>query len=711
MGTVSNTIAGLIAATCCVALAAVSISAALVREVDKDLPSINPILTYTPTQHSTFLDASGNEVLAIGEEKRNLAVIGTLPQNLISAFLSAEDKNFWDHNGFDVMAIVRAAASNTISGSVQSGASTITQQLVKNILLSPEQSIRRKIQEVLLAADVEDILSKEDILERYLNEIYLGRGSYGVVRASEVYFDKRVDELSLGEVAFLAGLPKAPSRFSSDPVLAEERRQYVLGRMLANGFIEQQEYDVASAEKTAFKVLEAPQQNRQSHFIQAAIPDVKSIIGQSSLTTGGYRISLSQDPEIQRHLSSSLQDGLSEYAMRHDNWSEPMADQETFPRHWTLSVLTVNEGVLGAEVDQKFFPLDKSSIDWIDRSSPHIQVGQRILFSVEGDAIRLRQIPEVQGAAVALDAQTGRVLGMTGAFSEDASFFNRAVAAQRQPGSILKPFVYAMALQQGWAPTSPILDGGLALQNSPAEEVWRPRDHNLSSSGFVTLRSGLEYSRNTVTVRLAQALGMENVASMLESLSIYENAPTHRSLPLGSEVTSLINVARAFTSLSSGDGLQPVSYIDRIETPDGDLIYQAEDVSSPEIYDEVTQTQIRSMLKGVTEYGTGWRAFEDAEYTVFGKTGTTNETKDAWFVGFTQEIIVAVYVGFDQPKPLGRGESGGSTAAPIVRAILDKMPADTLMSNYRFPPSARIIEVDPDTGVPAPGGFEEIVRR
>ncbi|EPX84114.1 penicillin-binding protein 1A [Salipiger mucosus] len=693
---------------------------AYIREQAEKVPDLEPLLDYRPAVHSSVYDASGQEVFAFGTERREPTGIDDIPKVVIDAFIAAEDQNFWEHPGFDVRAIMRAALGNAVSGEVQSGASTITQQLVKNVVLTNEQSIERKAVEALAAAELENLLPKEALLERYLNEIYLGRGAYGVAVAAETYFDKALEDLSAGEAAFLAGLPKAPSRFGRSSSAAKERQAYVLGRMKSEGYLTEDDY---AAALEAPLVLDGERETflKQSHYLQAALPEIKSLMGSDmSLTEGGLEIHLAQDPEIQEIAERALQDGLMAYDRRQGEWRGHVTlDHEPALDHWRVGLLIRKDGEYSVSFGLESAPLSKASVDWADRSDSSLSPGSAVVVEIEDGVAELRQEPDVQGAVVAMDPRTGRVLGLSGAFREGDAFFNRATMARRQPGSALKPFIYAKALQSGWAPNSPILDGGLALDPGAGQAVWRPRDHGYSDSGYVTLRTGLVKSRNTVTLRLFDALGAETVAETLETLGVYDAPPAHGSLALGAEEAALLDVVSGYAALASdGRPVTPtfLNEVRGIEAPEADTgVPSASNMDSDPfdvpVFDPITLTQVRSMLRGVVERGTAWRAFETADYELQGKTGTSNGSKDTWFIGFTRNLLVGAYVGFDDPSPLGRYEAGGRTAAPIVRGVFDNVAEPYRGNDYPFPAGAELRKIDRDSGVPGAGDFPEILRQ
>lgn len=711
----------------------VSLSLSVVRRESSSLPDIDPVINYKPDLYSEVFDKDGNVIYYFGNEKRKLVSYSEIPAGVVNAFIAAEDKNFWRHNGYDPVAILKAFYINITDrlGRRSIGGSTITQQVVKNLILSSDRTLSRKVQEALLANLLEEKISKERILEIYLNDIYMGYGAYGIAEAANTYFGKEIGNVNIAEAAFLAVLPKAPSRYSVDPEMASDRRKYVLERMLDNGFINQERFDWAMEQPLPIPLASGSDQISRGyipHFINASNSELDKYIGIQNAMSSGLSIQLTMDPKIQSILQKSLQRGLLSYTQRQEPWigsynSLRDIDNDTLSKvetlNWSIgSVFKADDGYF-IKSEGENMPISKESLNWASRSNKNVNPGELVVYEIVDGIAVFRQIPDVQGAVVAMSPKSGEVFALTGAFSEEFSEFNRVTMSQRQPGSLLKTFIYGIALENGWTPASPILDSDVSYGVSFDESsIWRPRDHNKSDRGFITLRSGLEYSRNTVTVRLFEDIGFDLFEKYVSQYNLYDEVPRELSVALGSKEVTLMDMVSAYASIANnGRVVEPV-FVKSVSNksfvwnnPELEMNLKSE---TNKVFDDVTVYQLQSMLNGVTKYGTSWRAFENAEYDSYGKTGTSNSANDVWYVGFTENLVVGVFVGYDTPKPLGKGESGGSTAAPIVRDVLDSLkgvyPA-LLSSAYQLPNDAKIVEINPDTGVPTPNGFPEILRK
>jgi penicillin-binding protein 1A len=717
----------------------------------RQLPDFRTLADYQPSL-ITKIYAHDDQVLAeYARERRVYTAIEDVPQPLIEAFLAAEDTKFFRHGGFDLKAIFRAAMVNIFTNRIQ-GASTITQQVAKTFLLSNERTYTRKIKELILAWRIERAFSKNEILELYLNQIYLGNGAYGVGAAALSYFSKTLDELELGERALIAGLPKAPSRYNPvrSPQRAKARRDVILRRMQAEGFITPEEAD--SAISKAIRVGEtALAQNRLApHFSEHVRRLALERFSEEVLYHGGLKIYTTLDLAMQAAAEKALYEGLRGYDRRHGwrgaltnfgllvNWEDRLAEEELQRPHLRLvgRMVVVLEA---AEEKARIGFADGSSgniplaeVKWARRYIGPEQRGPKVTKVSDvlrtGDVVfvkpaegegnyTLEQVPEVQGAVVALDVQTGAIRAMVGGLG-DGSGFNRAVQAQRQTGSVFKPFVYTAALESGMTPATPLLDAPVVFREGE-NEAWKPSNYSAKIYGKSTIRRGLEQSRNLLTVRLAREIGMGPVIRMARRFGL--TAPLDRgdlTVALGSGSFSLLDITSAYTAFpGQGWRVKPFA-ISRVQDAAGDTVFRKhgwcalcavgaesrEPDLPPAIQVErsrVTSPQIAyqmvSMLQGVIQRGTGRRQ-RNIGHPVAGKTGTTNEFRDAWFVGFTPSLVVGVWTGFDTPQTLGKGEAGGRVASPIWGRFMRQVLKDRPPENFAVPPGISFVRIDAETG-------------
>ncbi len=742
----------------------------------RDLPDYTQLADYSPPITTRLHAGDGRLMAEYAVENRLFVPIDAIPDHVIQAFISAEDQNFYQHRGIDFVGIIRAALTNVRNlGSNRRlvGASTITQQVAKNFLLSNEVSYQRKIREALLALRIEQAFSKDQILELYLNEIYLGRNSYGVAASALNYFSKPLTELTVAEAAYLAGLPKAPRNYH--PILRREaaiaRRNYVVDRMVADGVLS----EVAAVEARAsdLEVFERPATEfiTADYFAEQVRRDLQDIYGDDALYKGGLSVRTSVDPRLQEIATRSLREGLIAYDRRH-GWRGPVAKLRE-PDEWQqgLSQIALPAGAgqwqmaavvaVGAEEAEIGFP-DGSrgtiSLEELLWARPHeaeqevgpeptrpsgvLTRGDVVLVEplfldgpedqVEAEASQveqsrpygLRQIPDVQGAIVALDPHTGRVLAMTGGYSFQMSEFNRATQAARQPGSAFKPFVYLAALDRGYTPSTILLDSPVAIDLGPQEEeLYKPENYSGTFLGPVPFRIGVEKSRNMMTVRLLQEIGLEPVRDVAVDFHIFDDMPLYYSSALGSVETTALRLTTAFAMLVNGGREISPTFIDRIQDRTGRTIFRQDErpcpdclnvpwasQAAPELPDEraqiadpVTVYQMVALLEGVVQRGTGWRA-RALNLPLAGKTGTTNDSLDAWFVGFSPDLAVGVYVGFDNPRTLGDNETGSSAAAPIFVQFMGEGLAGEEVVPFRIPRGVRMVQVDPNDGLPVRAG-------
>ncbi|HRK72012.1 MAG TPA: penicillin-binding protein 1A [Micropepsaceae bacterium] len=729
------------------------------------LPDTDKLANYEPPVTTRVHAGNGTLIAEFAEERRLFVPIASIPERVRGAFLSAEDKNFYIHPGIDPMGIARALidnAWNAIQGTGKrpEGASTITQQVAKNFFLSNEVSYARKIQEMLLAFKLEGTYSKDKILELYLNEIFLGQNAYGVAAAALVYFNKSLDELTVAEAAYLAALPKAPSNYH--PIrqrdAALERRNWVIGQMEENGYITEEEAEAAKAEDliVTFRPLGAQFQDAQ-YFAEEVRRTIIQRYGEESLARGGLQVRSTLNPQMQAMALKAFRDGIQAYDRRH-GWRGPVTRielgegwqqrLEALPRlydleAWRLAVVTEvpnGKGAVkiafvdntGGEIPWEYlswarpFVNDRSLGPAPSKSADVLAPGDVVYVEAEDahdggegrrDTYELRQVPAVNGGMIVLDPHSGRVLALVGGFSFFDSVFNRATQALRQTGSAFKPFVYAAALDNGYTPSSLVLDGPFVYDQGPGLPLWRPQNYSGDFMGLITLRVGLEKSRNLITVRLAHAVGMDKVADFATRAGIVDHMDPMLSFALGAAETTLMRLTGAYSIFVNGGRRVTPTLIDRIQDRYGRTIYRHDDrpcdgcaqdgwhgQEEPflqrlgvETFDERTSFQVVSILEGVVSRGTA-TTVRSVGIPVAGKTGTTNDEKDAWFVGFTPDLVVGIYVGFDQPRPMGRGETGGHVAAPIFRDFLTEWNAGRPGIPFRIPPGVVMMRVNARSG-------------
>jgi penicillin-binding protein 1A len=751
----------------------VAAAAGLLWHFSKDLPDYSQLQDYEPPVMTRVHAGDGSLVAEYARERRLYIPIQAVPKLVINAFLSAEDKNFYEHGGLDFTGIARAAVvylQNFGSSRRPQGASTITQQVAKNFLLSNELSMSRKVKEALLALKIERTYSKEKILELYLNEIYLGLGAYGIAAASLVYFDKAVNELTVPEAAYLASLPKAPNNYHPfrQRERAIERRNWVIDRMAESGFVKTADADKAkrsplgvTAKPTSAHVFAA------EYFAEEVRRELYERYGEKKLYEGGLSVRTSLDTKLQVLARKVFIDGLVRFDESQgwrgpvtkidiaSDWGVKLADVKSLAdvTPWRLAVvLEVSDqsariglqpgrepgGFVSKERAVGILPLE--GMKWArSGGKPVAKVGQVVNAGdvvyvepakTEGQFI-LHQIPEVSGAMVVEDPWTGRVLAMVGGFSFDQSQFNRATQALRQPGSSFKPFVYAAALDNGYTPSTIVLDAPLEIDQGPGIGVWRPENYEGSFNGPSTLRYGIEHSRNVMTVRLAQDIGMPLIAEYAKRFGVYDELPPYLSFALGAGETTLLRMTTAYAMFDNGGRKIKPTLIDRIQDRYGHTVYKHDErecigcdgkkwENQPEpslvdrrqqILDPMTAYQITSMMEGVVQRGTAAGAGFQKEVgkPVAGKTGTTNDEKDAWFIGFTPDIVVGVYMGYDKPRHLGRGATGGHLSAPIVKDFLKVALADKPSVPFRVPPGIKLVRVDLRSGMRAGPGTERAI--
>ncbi|HYD18469.1 MAG TPA: penicillin-binding protein 1A [Patescibacteria group bacterium] len=736
-----------------------------------DLPDYSALSKYDPPIVTRTYASDGRLLAEFAFEKRVFVSVDAVPKLVVNAFISAEDKNFWTHKGVDPFGILRAIKQNIMHpGRRLKGASTITQQVAKNFLLKDEVEAEkgdvvakfgRKIREAILSFRIEQALPKNKILELYLNEIYLGARSYGVAAASLEYFNKPLDELTLEEAAFLAGLPKAPSDYDPDKRYdaAFERRNYVLKEMQDNGFITKAEYEAAIARPIKTIKRENTQYVNHPYFAEEVRRKLLELYGEDGLMRGGLIAHSTLVPEYQQQAELALRHGLINYDMRYGLHSDKIAHIETSNWHdnllkvaeppgtgnFTLAVV-LESGAKEAKIglrDGREAVITLNKMKWAKRKgqkapdevSDLLKVGDVWFTEDSGETDKerpvywLRQIPNVSGGLIVMDPHTGRIFAVAGGFSFDLSWFNRATQAIRQPGSAFKPFVYLAGLEAGFTPATLILDAPFVLDQGPGMKKWAPKNYTNDFGGPTTMRVGLEKSRNLMTVRLANYVGMDKIVDICNKFGVIDNLPPMLSMSIGAGETTLLRMVSAYSTFVNGGKKITPTLIDRVQDRHGKTIFvhdkaacegcgpmtpwNGQDAplipdSRPQIADPRNMYQIVSMLEGVVQRGTA-TSLKSLGRPVAGKTGTTNESKDAWFIGFTPDLIVGTYVGYDEPKPLGAKETGGHVAAPIVKEFMERALKDVPPVPFRVPPGIRLVQINPVTGTRSQAGDEKSI--
>ncbi len=742
----------------------------------KGLPDYRQLATYNPPVMTRVYAGDGRLIQEYAVEGRVFVPLSAVPRRIIDAVVASEDQRFWSHPGVDPIGLTRAvvaALGQKIIGSDRrmAGASSITQQVAQLFLIGREYSFDRKIREAVLSFRIEQAYTKEHIMELYLNQAYFGFASYGIASASMNYFNKSLDELTIGESAYLAGILKGPSNYNPNryPDAARDRRDYVIGRMQDDGYITRDEEKAARAETITTRQRDATEQIVADHFAEEVRRDLADRYGTDTLYKGGLAVRTSLDPTLQKLATDALRKGLISYDRRH-GWRGPftklkagsgiseqirkMEDPPGLLEAWQVAAVsdvqpdrvtvTLRDGATGT------IPL--SELRWARQSLPEQQVGAAVTSAAQvlhpGDVIAvepvkansegvaypertfgLRQIPNIDGALVALDPFTGRVRAMAGGFSYARSQFNRATQAQRQPGSAFKPFVYLAAMESGYTPSTLVLDAPFVMDQGPGLPKWKPGNYTDEYLGRATLRIGIEKSQNLMTVRLAQAVGMDKVAEIAEKFGAVTKLQRNLASSLGAESTTVIQMTTAYAELVNGGKKLSPSLIDRIQDHTGKTIYRHNVRSCdaceadawngqgpPELQDKREQLadpasiyQIVHLLEGVVQYGTAAGSVGQLRWPLAGKTGTSNDARDVWFIGFSPNLVAGVFVGFDEPRSMGPKETGGSIAAPIFRDFIQDALKDEPKAPFRVPPGISLVRVNKATGRPAEPGDTRVI--
>ena len=753
----------LYACICVALLAALGTLAAsgLYWWASKDLPSFTRINDYQPPLVTTVYARDGQVLGHFYREKRFLVSHENMPDLVKRAFLAAEDDSFYDHDGVDPKAIFRAFIKNMRAGSIRQGGSTITQQIIKRLLLSSEKSYERKIKEAILAFRLERYLTKDEILTIYLNEIYLGAGAYGVEAAARTYFGKHVNDLTVAEAAILAGLPQAPSKYNPlrAPGSAKARQRYVLGRMLALNWITQEQYDTAITAPLVYKSMEDPSWKRGAWYLEEVRRKLINYLsednmrklgielpryGEDAVYEAGLQVHTAVDLDYQDAAEVALRAGL-EASSRRRGWQGPiqsiepemvedfLQQQEVIPavltdKKWIQVLVTkVEKSGVDVRFGEMKGRIPVSTMNWCRKPNPRVatdhvpsikdarrvlKVGDVIWASIavpdrlkdtwepslltEEDVVplALEQHPNIQGAVVSMDPRTGDVFALVGGYSFSESQFNRATQAKRQPGSAFKPIVYSTAIDNGYTPASIVLDAPIVYTDQSTSKVWRPQNFEGIFYGPTLLRTALVKSRNLCTIRVAKSLGIPKVVERAKAMGLEGPFPYDLSVSLGSVAVSPINLTEAYTTFANGGQWSKGRLIKSVKDAWGDDIISIE-TQRTQGMDPETSYIMSTLLKEVVQDGTGWR-LKVLKRPIGGKTGTTNDEKDAWFVGVTPYLVTTAYVGFDQLTPMGKWETGSRAASPVVRDYLQKVIKDFPEEDFEMP--AGVIQVRIDAG-------------
>lgn len=781
-------------------VAGAGVAGSFLWNISQDLPNYEKLAEYEPPVMTRIHANDGRLLAEYAHERRIYVPINAVPKQLIHAFMSAEDKNFYEHHGIDFKAFAAAVVANVRRlagmGGSKRGASTITQQVAKNFLLTSDQTVIRKVKEAILAIRIERTFSKDQILELYLNEIFFGLRSFGVAAASLNYFGKSLKELELHEMAYLATLPKAPNNYHPfrKTKRAIARRNWILQRMVINGYVTQEEAD--KAKMRDLEVNPRPFGARifaAEYFAEEVRRDILARYGEKKLYEGGLSVRTTLDPRMQRMAKKALVDGLVAYDRRHGwrgvttnidlgggDWgalfkkiNHPFSDIQPWRQaivlqfaeksaqiglrphilksgkleakreigvipfaevKWARKLISVKITKKGKRLESKGKRpkrieevLKIGDIIYVAPRRSRPKKGKRAALTEQDVAgqWRLMQIPQIGGGIAVMDPHTGRVLALVGGFSFASSNFNRATQAMRQPGSSFKPFVYATALDNGYSPATVILDAPLAIEQGGGQGIWRPQNYGKKFYGPSTLRTGIERSRNLMTVRLAQDMGMPVIAEYARRFGVYDHLMPVLSMSLGAGETTLLRLTTAYCMLANGGYQVKSTVIDRIQDRYGKTLYSHDERSCPncastawnnqrepiliderkQIIDPHTAYQITSMMEGVVKRGTGVRVGRALPgLSLAGKTGTTNDERDAWFMGFSPDLVVGVFMGFDNPTPMGKGETGGGVASPVFRDFMKMATKGQKAIPFRIPPGIRLVRINRKTGVRASRG-------
>ncbi len=733
------TILGLIALISC---------AYLLYYYSRDLPDYSQLSNYHPPSVTRIYSQDGKLIEEYALERRVFVPINSVPRSLIEAFISAEDKNFFDHLGVDIISIIRAAIlniSNIVHHRRMEGGSTITQQVVKNFLLTSEVSIERKIKEAILSYMISKTFTKDQILELYLNQTFFGKGAYGVAMAAQNYFNKSIDDLTIAESAFIAGLPKAPSNFNPEKNYArvKERRDYVIIRMFEDHYITEQTAKEALATAITLKKRDRNETVTADYYAEKVREEVINIIGSKEyFYSGGLTVITSLDVATQQAAENALRKGIRAYDKKHGfrgvvanidvtNWQDNLKKIKKPPAILEYQIAVVlnildQQAEIGLENGEKS-KITLSEMNWAKANLKSVKnllkKGDVIIVEKLNSNYGLRQIPEVNGGIMVMNPATGQVLASVGGYDFTVSKFDRVTQALRQPGSLSKTFVYLAALENGVQPNRIFEDGPVEIFQGAGMPIWRPKNYKGDFLGLITMRRGLEKSRNLITVRVAQAIGLSKVAEIIKRFGINDQPKRFYSMVLGSLETTLERMTNAYAIIANSGKKVTPHFVELIKDRNGKIIYRRDNrkcencnisvgqfskdaltpIISDNVYrmrmitDEASNYQITSFLTGAVERGTAIAAKKLGKI-IAGKSGTTNDSMDTWFVGFTPKIVVGTYIGYDTPKTLGKTATGSSVALPIFIDFMENAYADVPSLAFKIPESIKLLPIEPRTG-------------
>ena len=720
------------------------------------LPDYKKLSNYQPPISSRVYSKDGKLIAEYALQKRLFVPYESIPEVVINSFLSAEDKNFFSHPGVDAKGIVRAVLKNLKNISQNKrleGASTITQQVAKNFLLTNEVSLKRKVKEAILAFRIERAYSKERILELYLNQIYLGEGTYGIAAASLEYFDKSIKELTYSDAALLAALPKAPSKYNpyKYPEVSKFRRNLVLKNLEENNFISKKELQKLKNSSIKLKKRKIEIVNEANSYTEEVRRSVKENYGFEKLYSQGLSIKTPLDINYQIQAIKSLRKGIEDYDKRHGwrgpltnkiknkNWEQVVKKFKLDPTlQWKFAeVININPSSIDFRIiDDKKKNIEgvitKNSLKWTIPNkkllSDVYKIGDIIFVKNENKFWKIKQYPKINGGIVVIDPYTGDVKALVGGFNFKSSEFNRVTQAKRQPGSAFKPIVYAAALENGFSPNSIILDAPFVESQGVGLKNWKPENYGKKFYGPSTLRKGIEYSRNLMTIRIAKILGLETILDLSKRLDIYDDIPELLSVSLGAAETTLLNLTSAYATFVNGGKKIKPNLISRIQDRRGKTIFLQENrkcigcdqfinqssnlpkikSTQEQIFSEETAYQMTTILNGAVKRGTA-KKLKSLNVPLAGKTGTTNNNYDAWFIGFSSNLVIGVYVGFDAPKTLGKYETGSKAALPIFKYFIENALFKEDFEEFKIPSNIYLTTLNYDTGLKALSGEKNTI--